>query len=51
MDTLMFIKGAGVGNTFVDDIENRVTFDKANINKYEIVRTVLSNISISYGSI
>lgn len=44
-DTIIFIKGAGVGSTIVSDMEKRVAFDRKNINKYEIVRTILTRLN------
>lgn len=45
MDTIIFLKGAGVGNSFISDMEQRVSFDIKNINKYEIVRTILTRLN------
>lgn len=44
-DTILFFKGAGVSSAVTSDIENRVTFDKKSINKYEIVRTTLTRLN------
>lgn len=44
-DTLLFLKGAGVGTDTISDLEKRVAFDTNNINKYEIVRTSLSRLN------
>jgi len=45
MDTIIFLKGAGVGNFFISDVEQRVLSDRKNINKYEIVRTILTRLN------
>lgn len=45
MDTIIFLKGAGVGSSFISDIEKRVSSDRKNINKYEIVRTILTRLN------
>jgi len=44
-DVLLFFKGAGVDVTLTDDLAIRVNQDPDNINKYEIVRTVLTRIN------
>jgi len=44
-DTVLFFKGAGVGSNLTSDVEHHVLYDKDNINKYEIVRTILSKIN------
>jgi len=44
-DVLLFFKGAGVDVTLTDDLAIRVNQDPDNINKYEIVRTVLTRLN------
>jgi restriction system protein len=44
-DVLLFFQGAGVGFPILEDLWNRVETDKANINKYEISRTVLTRLN------
>lgn len=44
-DVLLFFKGAGVDVTLTDDLAVRVNQDPDNINKYEIVRTVLTRLN------
>lgn len=44
-DTLLFLRGAGVDGNTLADLDNRVTVDRENINKYEIVRTVLTRLN------
>ncbi|TWT51646.1 hypothetical protein KOR42_35340 [Thalassoglobus neptunius] len=44
-DTLLFIKGAGVADSLTSDLWNKVRTDRRNINKYEIVRTVLCRLN------
>lgn len=44
-DVLTFFRGAGVGNSVTADIAAQLTQDRENINKYDIVRTVLSRLN------
>lgn len=44
-DTLSFLRGAGVEGDTLADLNRRVTTDRENINKYEIVRTVLTRLN------
>ncbi len=44
-DTIIFLRGAGVSTGITSDIEKRVVYDKENITKYEIVRTVLTRLN------
>lgn len=44
-DTLIFLRGAGVEGDIIADLNRRVTIDRENINKYEIVRTVLARLN------
>jgi hypothetical protein len=44
-DVLLFFKGAGVSDDITIDLETRVRNDRANINKYEIARTVLARLN------
>lgn len=44
-DVLLFLKGAGINHQVLGDLDDRVENDKQNINKYEIVRTVLTRIN------
>lgn len=44
-DVIIFLKGAGVSNAILGDLENRVKVDRQNINKYEIVRTCLDRVN------
>ena len=41
-DVILFFRGAGVPWAMLDDLSKRVDTDRQNINKYEIVRTVLT---------
>lgn len=45
IDVIIFLKGAGVSNSILQDLEHRVRTDRKNINKYEIVRTILQRIN------
>lgn len=45
LDVLTFLKGAGVDYKVMMDLWERVENDRENINKYEIVRTVLTRIN------
>lgn len=42
---LQFFQGAGVSSTNLNDLWQRVETDRANINKYEIVRTTLTRLN------
>ena len=44
-DTLLFIKGAGVGDALIADLWQIVRTDRSRINKYEIVRTTLTRLN------
>ena len=43
---ILFFKGAGVQDNILSDLTKRVEFDRENINKYEITRTVLTRINL-----
>ncbi|RQW87834.1 MAG: restriction endonuclease [Geobacter sp.] len=45
MDVLLYFKGAGVNESYFRDLSQRVAHDKENINKYEIVRTILERLN------
>jgi len=45
LDVLLFLKGAGIDYQAMSDLWERVENDRENINKYEIVRTVLTRIN------
>jgi restriction endonuclease Mrr len=45
IDVIIFLKGAGVSNTILGDLEHRVRTDRKSINKYEIVRSCLQQIN------
>lgn len=44
-DTINFLKGSGIPNSFISDLINKVNFDRNSIGKAEIVRTVLERIN------
>lgn len=44
-DVLMFLRGAGVSELLFSDLAERLRVDRANLNKYEIVRTVLQRVN------
>jgi restriction system protein len=44
-DVLVFFRGCGVPQIILGDLQQRVAIDRAAINKYEIVRTVLTRIN------
>ncbi|MFC1867666.1 restriction endonuclease [Thermodesulfobacteriota bacterium] len=44
-DLTLFFRGAGVPERHLNDIEERVARDRDNINKYEIVRTILQRLN------
>lgn len=44
-DVLIFFRGAGVQHSLAEDLWDRVETDRKNINKYEMVRTVLSRLN------
>ena len=44
-DVLVFFRGAGVGNSVTSDLATQLAQDPENINKYHIVRTVLSRLN------
>ena len=45
LDVLLFFKGAGIDYQVMSDLWKRVETDRGNINKYEIVRTILTRIN------
>lgn len=45
LDVLLLLKGAGVDYEIMSDLWERVENDRKNINKYEIVRTILTRIN------
>lgn len=44
-DVITFFEGAGVSQNYIKDLQHRVIFDRQNIDKYEITRTVLQRIN------
>ena len=44
-DTLLFMKGAGVSDSFTSDLWNTVRTDRQSIRKHVIVRTVLTRLN------
>lgn len=44
-DVLTFFRGCGITPSILDDLQQRVTTDRAAINKFEIARTVLTRIN------
>lgn len=44
-DVVLFFKGAGVPSSLLQDLHHRVETDRENINKYEIVRTVMTRLN------
>jgi len=44
-NSLLFLKGAGVPDSMMRDLSDRVAFDRTNITKYEIARTVLTRLN------
>jgi len=44
-DVLLFFTGAGVSTTHTNDIAVRLKQDRATVNKYEIVRTILARLN------
>lgn len=44
-DTLIFLKGAGVPSSYLSDLEEIVRTKRDEINKFEIVRTVLTRLN------
>lgn len=44
-DVITFFRGAGVTSEHTKDLSERIAKDKANINKYEITRTVLMRLN------
>jgi restriction system protein len=44
-DVLLFFKGAGVSESITRDLSQRVAKDRTNINKYEIVRTIIDRLN------
>ena len=44
-DVLLFFKGAGVPHSMWSDLDQRVRNDRENINKYDMVRAVLSRLN------
>ena len=44
-DVLLFLKGAGVGDAFTQDLRSQLAQNPESLNKYEITRTVLSRLN------
>lgn len=44
-DTILFFKGAGVDYQLYADLQNQINIDPKSINKYEIVRNILSRLN------
>lgn len=44
-DVLLFFRGAGVSLSITSDLDKKVIYDRDNINKYEIARTILSRLN------
>lgn len=44
-DVILFFRGAGVPESGLSDLKKRVDFDRNNIRKYEIAKTVLQRIN------
>lgn len=44
-DVVLFFRGAGVAAPMTADLEKRIAEDRANINKYEIARTILTRMN------
>jgi len=44
-DVITFFRGAGVEHVLLDDLWQRVRSDRANINKYEMTRTILTRLN------
>lgn len=44
-DVLLFFKGAGVSSKLTSDLWQQVEYDRENISKYEIARTVLTRLN------
>src|SRR5438270_13116615 len=44
-DVLLLFRGAGVSTAHFTDLENRLRLDKNAVNKYEIVRTILTRLN------
>lgn len=44
-DVILFFKGAGVNETFFNDLYLRILNDSSNVTKYEIVRTIVSRLN------
>ena len=45
MDTLLFLKGAGVPDSLTSDVLQTVQNDRQRINKFQIVRTILTRLN------
>lgn len=46
-DVLVFFRGAGVPSSLLRDLESAVVTNRSSVNKYEIVRTVLTRLNES----
>jgi restriction system protein len=44
-DVLLFFRGAGVSGDLVDDIAKRLKSAPSELNKYEMVRTILDGLN------
>jgi hypothetical protein len=44
-DVLTFFRGAGVGDSFLSDIEEQLLNDRDSVDKYGMVRTVLERLN------
>ncbi len=45
MDTLLFFRGAGIADSLTSDIQETIQNDRQNINKFYIVRTILTRLN------
>jgi hypothetical protein len=45
LDVVLFFRGAGTPASMTAELEKRINADRANISKYEIVRTILTRIN------
>jgi hypothetical protein len=44
-DVILFFKGAGVPTSILEDLQQRVETDSQNVNKFEIVRTIMTRLN------
>jgi hypothetical protein len=44
-DVILFFRGAGVGRSITDDLEERLNRDRSSLGKHEIARTVLTRLN------